>query len=142
MLSKKRRSASTPAVPLSPVPDAAGQRPVAIIPTLLRYEGSAFVIDPKGENAAITARVRRDPLRQDIHILNPWNELPETYQNAGFTTATYNPLDILDRDYPNVVAIAQALAGAICRAPANAKDRFWQGSASNVLTAVFLWLAD
>jgi len=113
-----------------------------IVPTLLRYEGSAFVIDPKGENAAITARVRRDQLRQDIHILNPWNELPETFQGAGFATATYNPLDILDRNDPNVVAIAQSLAGAICPAPSNAKDRFWQGSASNVLTAVFLWLAD
>jgi hypothetical protein len=29
-----------------------------IVPTLLRYAGSAFVIDPKGENTAITARVR------------------------------------------------------------------------------------
>lgn len=113
-----------------------------IVPTLLRYGGSAFVIDPKGENAAITARVRRDELGQDIHILNPWNELAETYQSRGFPTATYNPLDILDRNDPNVVAIAQSLAGAICPAPSNAKDRFWQGNASNVLTAVFLWLAD
>lgn len=113
-----------------------------IVPTLLRYGGSAFVIDPKGENAAVTARVRRDELGQDIHILNPWNELAETYHGRGFVTATYNPLDILDRNDPNVVAIAQALAGAVCPAPANAKDRFWQGSASNVLTAVFLWLAD
>jgi len=113
-----------------------------IVPTLLRYGGSAFVIDPKGENAAVTARVRRDELGQDIHILNPWNELSETYESRGFVTATYNPLDILDRNDPNVVAIAQALAGAICPAPPNAKDRFWQGSASNVLTAVFLWLAE
>ena len=30
-----------------------------IVPTLLRYAGSALVIDPKGENAAVTARVRR-----------------------------------------------------------------------------------
>ena len=113
-----------------------------IIPTLLRYGGSALVIDPKGENAAITATVRKNQLGQSIHILNPWNELAATYQDRGFTPATYNPLDILDRDDPNVVAIAQTLAGAICPAPANAKDRFWQGSAANVLTAVFLWLTD
>ncbi len=37
MLSKKRRSASRPAVPpLSPLPEPPGQRPVAIMPTLLR----------------------------------------------------------------------------------------------------------
>ena len=111
-----------------------------IVPTLLRYGGSALVIDPKGENAAITAAIRKKQLGQSIHILNPWNELASTYQDRGFTPATYNPLDILDRDDPNVVAIAQTLAGAICPAPANAKDRFWQGMAANVLTAVFLWL--
>ncbi len=113
-----------------------------IVPTLLRYGGSALVIDPKGENAAITAAMRRDQLGQHIHILNPWNELASTYERGGFTRATYNPLDILDRTDPNVVAIAQTLAGAICPSPANAKDRFWQGSAANVLTAVFLWLTN
>jgi len=113
-----------------------------IVPTLLRYRGSALVIDPKGENAAITARIRKDQLHQSIHILNPWNELAQTYQRGGFTQATFNPLDILDRNDPNAVAIAQTLAGAICPAPANAKDGFWQGSAANILTAVFLWLAD
>jgi type IV secretory pathway TraG/TraD family ATPase VirD4 len=113
-----------------------------IVPTLLCYDGSAFVIDPKGENAAVTARVRRDQLHQNIHILNPWNELGETFPSRSLPPATYNPLDILVRSDPNAVAIAQALAAAICPAPANAKDRFWQGSAANVLTAVFLWLAD
>ncbi len=113
-----------------------------IIPTLLRYRGSALVIDPKGENAAITATARKEQLGQSIHILNPWNELAATYASRGFKPATYNPLDILDRDDPNVVATAQTLAGSICPAPANAKDRFWQGSAANVLTAVLLWLAE
>jgi type IV secretion system protein VirD4 len=115
-----------------------------IVPTLLRYGGSVFVIDPKGENAAITARVRSQMSpQQSVRILNPWNELAGTFrsQNLG-EPATYNPLDILERSDPNAVAVAQTLAGAICPAPANAKDRFWQGSAANVLTAVFLWLAD
>jgi len=113
-----------------------------IVPTLLRYEGSAFVIDPKGENAAVTARVRRDQMHQNIHILNPWNELGETFPSRSLPPATYNPLDILERSDPNAVALAQALAAAICPAPANAKDSFWQGSAANMLAGVFLWLAD
>jgi type IV secretory pathway TraG/TraD family ATPase VirD4 len=113
-----------------------------IVPTLLRYDNSAFVIDPKGENTAITARVRRDQLHQDIHILNPWNALGDTFRSRNLAPATYNPLDILVRADPNAVAIAQSLAAAICPTSANAKDRFWQGSAANVLTAVFLWLAD
>jgi type IV secretion system protein VirD4 len=115
-----------------------------IVPTLLRYGGSVFVIDPKGENAAITARVRSQMVpEQSVRILNPWNELSETFQSQNLgQSATYNPLDILDRSDPNAVAVAQTLAAAICPAPANAKDRFWQGSAANVLTAVFLWLAE
>ena len=113
-----------------------------IVPTLLRYGGSALGIDPKGENAAITAVVRASGLHQSVHILNPWSELAPFYAKRGFAPATFNPLDILDRDDPNAVAIAQTLAGAICPAPPNAKDRFWQGSAANILTAVFLWLAD
>jgi type IV secretion system protein VirD4 len=115
-----------------------------IVPTLLRYGGSVFVIDPKGENAAITARARSQMVPQQcVRILNPWNELSETFQSKNLgESATYNPLDILDRSDPNAVAVAQTLAAAICPAPANAKDKFWQGSAANVLTAVFLWLAD
>ena len=114
-----------------------------IVPTLLRYAGSAFVIDPKGENAAITARVRREQLHQNIRVLNPWNELGETFQKRGLTADTYNPLDILDRSDPNAVAIAETLAAAICPAAPNGKDGgYWQGSAGDMLTAVFLWLAD
>ncbi|HEV2349284.1 MAG TPA: type IV secretory system conjugative DNA transfer family protein [Terriglobia bacterium] len=112
-----------------------------IVPTLLYYGGSAFVIDPKGENAAVTARVRRDQLHQNIHILNPWNELGETFPSRSLASATYNPLDILDRSDPNAVAVAQTLAGAICPAPTGGKDSYWHGSAANMLTAVFLWLA-
>ena len=113
-----------------------------IVPTLLRYSGAALVIDPKGENAAVTAAARQARLGQTIHILNPWNELGDTFAARGFARATYNPLDILDRDDPNVVAVAQALASAICPTPHDGKDRFWYGSAANILTAVFLWLTD
>lgn len=113
-----------------------------IVPTLLRYGGSAFVIDPKGENAAVTARIRRDQLGQNIHILNPWDELHDAYAGRGFVRATYNPLDILDRNDPNVVAIAQTLAANICPVPAGSKESFWVGSAGGMLQGVFLWLTD
>ena len=113
-----------------------------IIPTLLRYGGSALVIDPKGENAAITARIRRDQLNQDVFILNPWNALPQAFQQRGLARATYNPLDILDRNDPNAVAIARTIATTICPAPEDSKDYFWQGNAAGVLTAVLLWVAD
>jgi type IV secretion system protein VirD4 len=113
-----------------------------VIPTLLRYlTGSALVIDPKGENAAITARARM-AVNQTIHIINPWGELAPTFQQLGFQPATYNPLDILDRDDPNAVATAQALASAICPRDKAGKDAYWSDAAASVLTAVLLWLTD
>jgi type IV secretion system protein VirD4 len=113
-----------------------------VIPTLLRYlTGSMLVIDPKGENAAVTARARQ-AFKQTIHIINPWGELAPTFQQLGFQPSTYNPLDILDRDDPNVVATAQALAAAICPREKGGKDAYWSDSAASVLTAVLLWLTD
>lgn len=114
-----------------------------IIPTLLRYAGSAVVIDPKGENAAITANPREfTGLAEAVHVLNPWGELASVFAKGGIRQDTYNPLDVLDRDDPNSVAVAQSLAAAICPSSPGDKDRYWQGSAANVLTAVLLWIAD
>lgn len=113
-----------------------------VIPTLLRYlTGSVLTIDPKGENAAVTARARQ-AFGQKIHIVNPWGELAPTFQQLGFSPATYNPLDILDRDDPNAVATAQALAAAICPREKAGKDAYWSNAAASVLTAVLLWLTD
>lgn len=115
-----------------------------IIPTLLRYGlgkkgASCIVIDPKGENFAITARARRQ--HQHVHVMNPWGELASTASALGFPSATFNPLDVLRADDPNAVAIAQALAGAICPQEGHGKEAFWNESASSLLTAVLLWLA-
>ncbi len=122
-----------------------GKGTKVICPTLLRYGlgrkgASCIVIDPKGENAAITARARRQ--KQYVHIMDPWGELETTYSALGFTSATYNPLDVLDRNDRNAVAIAQALAGAMCPQERGGKDGFWTESANSLLTAVLLWIAD
>jgi type IV secretory pathway TraG/TraD family ATPase VirD4 len=119
----------------------AGKGTSVIVPTLLRYAQSMLVIDPKGENAAVTARTRRDQLKQQVHIVNPWGELQNVYAALGFPVATFNPLDAIDKNDPNAVAVAQSLAATICPTTSD-KDKFWQGSAANVLTAVLLWLAD
>lgn len=118
----------------------AGKGTRVIIPTLLRYSSSMLVIDPKGENAAVTARARKK-LGQQIQILNPWGVMKDHYKTLGFETATFNPLDVLDRDDPNAVSIAQSLASTICPTT-NPKEGFWQGSAADILAGVMLWLTD
>jgi type IV secretory pathway TraG/TraD family ATPase VirD4 len=143
-------SSNAPGAPIVSVPEAhtlivartrAGKGTRVIVPTLLRYLGSMLVIDPKGENAAITARTRRDQLHQKIHIVNLWGEMKDLYDRLGFPPASFNPLDAIERDDLNAVAVAQTLAATICPVGAD-KDKFWQGNAANVLAAVFLWLAD
>ncbi len=97
------------------------------------------MIDPKGENASITARARA--LGSHVHIINPWNELGDAYARLGFAPATYNPLDILRADDPNVVSIAQSLAASMSPATGQ-REAFWASSAANIIAAVMLWLTD
>lgn len=64
-----------------------------IIPNLLGaggYNGSWCVIDPKGENAAITANYQRKQGKKVI-IINPWGLLEDKIGSAH----SFNPLDIL-----------------------------------------------
>ena len=129
----------------------AGKGARVILPTMLRYGlgdhvmgkpnlgASVFCIDPKGEIAAISARVRSQS--QHVHIMNPWGELGDLYSRLGFPPATYNPLDVLDRRDPNVVALAQSMGAAISPV-GEAKETFWASSAANLIAAVLLWLTD
>jgi len=146
---------SKPEAPFAPVfttperhtlivaPTRTGKGTRVIIPTLLRYGGSMLTIDPKGENAAITATTRQRHLGHKVHIVNPWNLLRPDFEQRGFPTpATYNPLDVLDRNDPAVVSNAQALAATICPPPKGDRDGFWMSSADELLTAILLWITD
>ena len=79
---------------------------------------------------------------QHVHVINPWGELASTYAALGIQSATFNPLDVLDRHDRNAVAVAQSLAAAMCPQERGGKDGFWTENASSLLTAVLLWLAD
>ena len=81
----------------------AGKGVSLIIPNLIFYEGSAVVIDPKGENAARTAGRRGagtkaggPGLGQDVYVLDPFGE-------SGLASHSFNPLGALDPKSPDVV---------------------------------------
>lgn len=149
--SHPRAPPDAPGAPVTSAPEAhtlivaqtgAGKGVRIIVPTLLRYESSMIVIDPKGENAAITARTRRDQLGHKVHILNPWGEMEALYRQLGFAPDAFNPLDVLERNDPNAVSIAESLAATICPSPKSDANPFWSNSAAAVLTGIFLWLTD
>lgn len=83
---------------LTVAPNRSGKGTTLIIPNLLNYAGSCLVIDPKGENAYLTAPQRRK-LGQKTIILDPWGEVNRRYgQKTGEleTVSCFNPLSILD----------------------------------------------
>ncbi|MEM8750134.1 MAG: type IV secretory system conjugative DNA transfer family protein, partial [Pseudomonadota bacterium] len=86
-------------------PNRSGKGTCSIIPNLLTYPGSVMVIDPKGENAMITAHQRK--LKgQAVHIVDPWNI-------TGMDTACFNPIDWLKAGDIDISDNAMLLADAI-----------------------------
>lgn len=116
-------------------PPGTGKGTRVIIPTLLDYRQSAFVIDPKGENAAVTMRCRRDHHEQTVHVLNPWGM-------HGIPTSRINPLDLLDRNDINCVSNAAFLANLIMVPNPGSHDRFWDESAKAMLIGLMLYIAE
>lgn len=111
-----------------------------IIPNLLGasdYEGSWVVIDPKGENAAITAMYQRDR-GQNLVVLNPWGLLP-THVDSGYS---YNPLDILaDSNNIHLVDDAQMIAEMIVPIDKNDRNKFFTDNARAIIAGLLLHMA-
>jgi type IV secretion system protein VirD4 len=63
---------------LTCAPTRSGKGVAAIVPNLLTYRGSVLVLDPKGENALITADRRGKGtasipgLGQEVYVVDPW----------------------------------------------------------------------
>lgn len=112
-------------------PTGAGKGTGCIIPALLRYEGPVIVIDPKGENAAITARHRRE-MGQRVVVLDPTGltDLPSDQ---------FNPLDVVDISQPGAVDEVAALANALSSSTSEfGRDRFWVSRGAHLLVGTIL----
>lgn len=107
-----------------------------IIPNLLGaggYEGSWVVIDPKGENAAITARYQKEN-GQDVVLLNPWNLLSEHLDESR----SFNPLDILDIQSIDLVDDIQIISEMIVPISLSGGDRYFSDNARTIVSALIL----
>lgn len=110
-----------------------------IVPNLCYWPGSAIVIDPKGENATVTARRRGSgsdyahALGQKVHVLDPFGEveLPKSYR------ARYNPLDAIDPKGDFAIDDAGRIASALVVIE-NRHDPFWEESARSLIKALIL----
>jgi type IV secretion system protein VirD4 len=117
---------------LTIAPNRSGKGTSAIVPNLLRYLGSVLVIDPKGENAMITAKFRMS-LGQAVHVIDPWGI-------TGFVSACFNPLDWLVVGDIDIADNAMLLADAIIM-HSGGNERFWDEEAKALLLGVILYVA-
>ncbi len=120
---------------LTVAPTRAGKGTTQIIPNLLTYEGSALVIDPKGENAFSTAEARHK-MGQEIHIVDPWAITPLD----DLQVSAFNPLDWLDTTDPDLPENAMLLASALV-VEGNSKDPFWDEEAKALLQGLIMHVA-
>jgi len=122
-----------------------GKGTSAIIPNLLLYTGSVFVIDPKGENATITAErrghgrgIKNGGLNQEVFVIDPFKvaDVPDEYR------AGYDPIKYLKAESDDFIDDCDNIADALVVAPADKLNDFWNSSARNVLRGFIAWIAD
>lgn len=100
-----------------------------IIPHLLRYQGSAFVLDPKGENAKATGR-HRATINDRVHYLDPFGI-------TGKPPSRFNPLSRFTPS--NMEAESKALAAALFIVADGERDH-WNAAGQQLLAALILYV--
>lgn len=128
---------------LTVAPTRSGKGVSSIVPNLLTYEGSAIIIDPKGENAKITA-LRRGAgnealnipgMGQKVHVIDPWGI-------TGLPCSCFNPLDWLRPNDPDINENAMMLADSIIVPSESTGDsKFWDEEAKALLMGFLLHVA-
>lgn len=113
-------------------PTQYGKGVSSIIPNLLSYQGSAVVIDPKGENAMVTAQHRAN-MGQKVYVL-------DAFGITGFRSARLNPLDMLKQGDVELTENAFMLADAIIT-QMGTQDVFWTEEAKALLQGVMTYVA-
>jgi type IV secretory pathway TraG/TraD family ATPase VirD4 len=118
---------------LTCAPTGAGKGIGAVIPNLIEYPGSAFVLDLKGENYAVTARPRR-AAGQDVFLIDP-------FAITGAAGQALNWLDTLDPGHPDVVGRAGALADMLVVRSGFESEPHWNDTARDLLRGFLVHVA-
>lgn len=111
----------------------AGKGVSATIPTLLTYEGSVIVFDPKGENVQVTCRRRRE-MGQRVVVIDPFGIYTDS-------TDSLNPMDLLQLEGADTETDAQMLAAMLSSANSFGRDPFWDNSARGLISGLIVHFA-
>lgn len=117
---------------LTIAPTRSGKGVGAIIPNLLTADRSVFCIDPKGENARITARARSR--FGQVYVLDP-------FEISGQPSAAFNPLAGLDPDSLDLAEDAALLADALVHdPPGQVGEAHWNEEAKALIAGLILYV--
>ncbi len=118
-----------------------GKGTTGIIPALLTWPGSVCVVDPKGENATITA-ARRGAGSQHATGMNQKVMVLDPFQSAQVDDALrgrFNPLDSLNPQNEETIDEAGRIADALVVIHEGATtDPFWDESARAMVKGLLL----
>jgi type IV secretion system protein VirD4 len=121
---------------LTIAPTGAGKGVSCIVPTLLRFPGPVIVIDPKGENYAVTG-ARRRALGQEVVLLDPMGITGSPEGGA------LNPLDLIDPEGSQSIddssMLASLLSGGVERD--DPRNLFWYQRGEQLLTGLIQYVA-
>lgn len=114
----------------------AGKGTSVIVPNLLVYPGSVLVLDPKGENATLTAKRRGEGLGHDVYVIDPFKaaDVPDSYR-AGF-----NPFEGLDPSSQTYIDDCDGIADALIVEREGEKDNHWTSAARLILRGFIAWV--
>ncbi|MFN7835941.1 MAG: type IV secretory system conjugative DNA transfer family protein, partial [Burkholderiaceae bacterium] len=113
-------------------PTGAGKGVGSIIPNLLDYPGSFVCIDPKGENAVVTA-AQRTRLGNLVLVLDPFQR---TAPYLPGCQVSFNPLGMIDPDGPRAPEDAAILAEALVPTESTSSAPIWEPAARALLAAL------
>ena len=129
---------------LTVAPTRSGKGVGLVIPNLLHYPGSVIVVDPKGENYAVTHQWREEVLGQQIVCLDPFHVVRDKEEGSD----SINPFDgIVDyrkdpstyaNQNPEIIDEASLIADALIMRDAEEKDPHWNDKCRSLLKGVIL----
>ena len=112
----------------------AGKGRAAIIPNMLRYAGSVLAIDPKGELALKTAKVRAEKLGQQVCVLDPFGTTGNALSDYR---KSFNPLALMRP----ASAVEDAVLMTDALVVTGGSDPHWDESARSFIEGVILEVA-
>lgn len=117
---------------LTIAPTGAGKGISCIIPALFTWQGPIVVVDPRGENYAVTAAHRRR-MGHQVHLLDP-------FRVTGDACDSLNPLDLIDPLADDFEDNAAVIANLIMQGNTFKDDPFWDERAESLIVELIKYL--